>query len=54
MELNTLATTNAANNIIFERIKTGNPILDTLVLTFLLSIVTGFLKWINNHVLDTI
>ena len=54
MELNTQATKNATNMILFERIKTGNPILDTLVLTFLLSIVTGFLKWINNHILDTI
>jgi ribosomal protein S8 len=54
MELNTQATNNAANMILFERIKTGNPILDTLVLTFLLSIVTGFLKWVNIHILDTI
>ena len=54
MEINTHATSNAANMILFDRIKTGNPLLDTLVLTLLLSTVTGFLKWINNHVLENI
>uniref|UniRef100_A0A6C0I8F0 AAA+ ATPase domain-containing protein n=1 Tax=viral metagenome TaxID=1070528 RepID=A0A6C0I8F0_9ZZZZ len=54
MEINTHATKNAANMILFERIKTDNPLLDTLVLTFLLSIVTGLLNWINNHVLENI
>ena len=54
MEFNTHAASNASNMILFERIKTGNPLLDTLVLTFLLSIVTSILKWINNNVLDNI
>ena len=54
MEINTQATSNAANMILFDRIKTGNPLLDTLVLTLLLSTVTGFLKWLNIHVLENI
>ena len=54
MEFNTRAASNASNMILFERIKTGNPLLDTLVLTFLLSIVTSILKWINNNVLENI
>jgi hypothetical protein len=54
MEINTQATSNAANMILFDRIKTGNPLLDTLVLTLLLSTVTGFLKWLNINVLETI
>lgn len=52
MEINTQATSNASNMILFERIKTGNPIIDTLVLTFLLSSVSVLLKWLNNNVLE--
>lgn len=54
MEINTQAATNASNMIIFERIKTGNPIIDTLVLTILLSCVSCLLKWFNNNVIDYI
>ena len=54
MEINTQATSNAANMILFDRIKTGNPLLDTLVLTLLLSTVTGILKWLNVNVLESI
>jgi chaperone BCS1 len=54
MEINTQATSNASNLILFERIKTGNPIIDTIVLTFLLSSMSYFFKWLNNNVLETI
>jgi hypothetical protein len=54
MEFNTHAASNASNMILFERIKTGNPLLDTLVLTFLLSSVTNILKWLNINVLYNI
>lgn len=54
MEINTHASTNASNIIIFERIKTGNPIIDTIVLTFLLSSVNYIFKWLNMNVMDNI
>lgn len=54
MELNTYAASNASNMIIFERIKTGNPIVDTIVLTFLLSAVNYVFKWLNNNVIEYI
>lgn len=54
MEINTHATSNASNMILFERIKTGNPIIDTIVLTFLLTSINYIFKWFNNNVLDYI
>ena len=52
MEINTHASSNISNMILFEKIKTGNPIIDTIVLTFLLTSINYIFKWFNNNVLE--
>jgi SpoVK/Ycf46/Vps4 family AAA+-type ATPase len=52
MEINTGATSSATNMILLDNIKTGNRIVDTLMLTLLLTSMNYFFKWINNNVLD--
>jgi SpoVK/Ycf46/Vps4 family AAA+-type ATPase len=52
MEINTHASSNISNMILFEKIKTGNPIIDTIVLTFLLTSINYIFKWVNNNVLE--
>ena len=52
MEINTGATSSATNMILLDNIKTGNRIVDTLMLTLLLTSMNYLFKWINNHVLD--
>ena len=50
METNSYIPTNISNIVLFERIKTGNAIIDTIMLTFLLSSVNYIIKWINNNI----
>jgi SpoVK/Ycf46/Vps4 family AAA+-type ATPase len=52
MEINTGATRSATNMILLDNIQTGNRIVDTLILTLLLSSMNYFFKWLNNNVLD--
>jgi AAA+ superfamily predicted ATPase len=54
MEPNTNMSSNISNIILFDRIKTGNPIIDTIVLTFLLSVINFIIKWFNNNVIEHI
>ena len=52
MEISTGATRSATNMILLDKIQTGNRIVDTLILTILLSSMNYFFKWLNNNVLD--
>ena len=52
MEINTGATRSATNMVLLDNIQTGNRIVDTLILTILLSSMNYFFKWLNNNVLD--
>ena len=52
METNSYIPTNISNIVLFERIKTGNAIIDTIMLTFLLSSVNYIIKWINNNIIE--
>jgi hypothetical protein len=52
MEISTGATTSATNMVLLDKIQTGNRIVDTLILTILLSSMNYFFKWLNNNVLD--
>ena len=52
MEINTGATRSATNMVLLDNIQTGNRIVDTLILTLLLSSMNYFFKWLNNNVLD--
>ena len=52
MEINTEATRSATNMVLLDKIQTGNRIVDTLILTILLSSMNYFFKWFNNNVLD--
>jgi ATP-dependent 26S proteasome regulatory subunit len=54
MEINTGATRSATNMILLDNIQTGNRIVDTLLLTLLLTSINYLFKWINNNVLDSI
>ena len=54
MEINTEATRSATNMVLLDKIQTGNRIVDTLILTILLSSMNYFFKWFNNNVLDGI
>ena len=52
MEINTGSTRGATNMILLDNIQTGNRVIDTLILTLLLSSMNYFFKWLNNNVLD--
>jgi len=52
MEINTGATRSATNMVLLDNIQTGNRIVDTLLLTLLLTSINYLFKWINNNVLD--
>ena len=54
METNSYIPTNISNIVLFERIKTGNAFIDTIMLTFLLSSVNYIIKWVNNNVIQHI
>jgi ATP-dependent 26S proteasome regulatory subunit len=54
MEINTGATRSATNMILLDNIQTGNRIVDTLLLTLLLTSINYLFKWINNNVLDSV
>jgi SpoVK/Ycf46/Vps4 family AAA+-type ATPase len=54
MEINTAATQSATNMVLLNSIQTGNRIVDTLILTILLSSMNYFFKWLNNNVLDNL
>ena len=54
MEINTGATSSATNMILLDNIKTGNRIVDTLILTLLLTSMNYLFKWINNNLLDNL
>lgn len=54
LDTHTHTSSNISNMILFERIKTGNPIIDTIVLTFLLSAVNYIFKYINIYVFNYI
>jgi hypothetical protein len=54
MEINTAATRSATNMILLDSIQTGNRIVDTLILTILLSSMNYFFKWLNNNVMDNL
>ena len=54
MEINTGATSSATNMILLDNIKTGNRIVDTLLLTLLLTSMNYLFKWINNNLLDNL
>jgi len=40
------------NMIIFDKIKTGNPIFDAMITTFILSCITFLFQYLNNYLLD--
>jgi AAA+ superfamily predicted ATPase len=42
------------NMIIFDKLKTGNPITDAILLTIVLSLINFSLRWVNNNVLENI
>jgi SpoVK/Ycf46/Vps4 family AAA+-type ATPase len=54
MEIDTAATKSATNMILLDSIQTGNRILDTLILTILLSTMSFFFKWFNNNVMENL
>jgi len=54
MEINTEATRSATNMVLLNSIQTGNRIVDTIILTILLSSMNYFFKWLNNNVLDNL
>jgi hypothetical protein len=54
MEISTAATKSATNMILLDSIQTGNRVLDTLILTILLSSMSFFFKWLNNNVLENL
>ena len=54
MEINTAATKSATNMILLDNIQTGNRILDTLILTILLSTMSFFFKWFNSNVMENL
>ena len=54
MEINTAATRSATNMILLDNIQTGNRVLDTLILTILLSTMSFFFKWLNNNLLENL
>ena len=54
MEINTAATQSATNMVLLNSIQTGNRIVDTLILTILLSSMNFFFKWLNNNVMENL
>ena len=52
MEISTGATRSATNMILLDNIQTGNRVVDTIILTLLLSGMNYFFKWLNNNVLE--
>lgn len=54
MEINTAATQSATNMVLLNSIQTGNRIVDTLILTLLLSTMNYFFKWLNNNVMENL
>ena len=54
MEINTEATRSATNMVLLNSIQTGNRIVDTLILTLLLSTMNYFFKWLNNNLMENL
>lgn len=54
MEINTGTTTSATNMILLDSIQTGNRVIDTLILTLLLSAMNYFFKWLNSNLLENL
>jgi chaperone BCS1 len=47
-----LMSGNIVNMILFDKIKTGNPVIDTFITTILLTVVTYLFQFINNNLYD--
>jgi ATP-dependent 26S proteasome regulatory subunit len=45
---------NVFNMILFDKLKTGNPILDAILTTIILSSITFFFQYLNNYLFDFI